>query len=567
MSFLNLMINSIFVIFVKYNPLLFKIFFMSYKLNKIIKEPYIFYALLLLQIVYVFSMPVFLTQDGPSHLYNSKILLDIFTGNNTEIYNQYYNINIGIIPNWFSNVFLSILLFIFSPIFAEKVFISLLIISLPLSFRYAIKAINPKALYLSMLVFIFANSYFLMYGFFNFQWSLSFLFLFIGLLFKNDFSTSIKCTIKLSLLSILVFFTHPVAYILVLLIVSVFVLQNIFQLRFLQKSEKSVIFKNILHYFLIVLPSLILFLIYFLNHDKSDVKLFINKLNYENIKTLFTLNHLKVFANIEGVFFKIFTLLLMVNITFLILKKFKEIKIKTLINLSIIVFFCLFIYFFISDVLLGGAYLGIRITVFIYLLLILIAAHQKVNKTVKIVTIIGSLIISISILVIRFPIQNEIGKIAKEYIEVNDLIPNNVTVLPLGFSNRGEINSKILSPNINIFRHISGYIGASKQRIIFDNYEANTQYFPLLWKKEVNPYLNISSQNQEGIELNPPKVDVLSYNKKEICKIDYIIVWGDKSRFNNSEDIINLNKQLTEDYKLIYTSTNSLTMLYKRILM
>lgn len=40
-----------------------------------------------------------------------------------------------------------------------------------------------------------------------------------------------------------------------------------------------------------------------------------------------------------------------------------------------------------------------------------------------------------------------------------------------------------------------GVGGNAGQFISFDNYEANTKYFPLIWKKEVNPYQLLKQEN------------------------------------------------------------------------
>jgi hypothetical protein len=67
------------------------------------------------------------TQDGPSHLYNARILSDLFWSD-SSYYADYYGINLTFrsLPNWFSHVALASLMGIFPPLVAEKVLLSAL---------------------------------------------------------------------------------------------------------------------------------------------------------------------------------------------------------------------------------------------------------------------------------------------------------------------------------------------------------------------------------------------------------------------------------------------------------
>ena len=96
-------------------------------------------SLLIGILIVVYLLPIWLfdyfpTQDGVSHVYNSQIITEY--GNQTYQFRDYYDINWFPFPNWLSHISLTLLMFIFPPLTAEKVFLSLYVILFPLAIRY-----------------------------------------------------------------------------------------------------------------------------------------------------------------------------------------------------------------------------------------------------------------------------------------------------------------------------------------------------------------------------------------------------------------------------------------------
>ncbi len=96
-------------------------------------------SLLIVLLIVAYLFPIWLfdyfpTQDGVSHVYNSQIITEY--SNQTYQFRDYYDINWFPFPNWLSHISLTLLMFIFPPLTAEKVFLSLYIILFPLAIRY-----------------------------------------------------------------------------------------------------------------------------------------------------------------------------------------------------------------------------------------------------------------------------------------------------------------------------------------------------------------------------------------------------------------------------------------------
>jgi hypothetical protein len=530
-------------------------------LKRLFSESCLFYFLILANVIYIWIFPAFVTQDGPSHLYNSQILVDILNHQDKDFYFCYLNLNISLFPNLFSNVFLAFLLNFFPPFIAEKLFITFLVISLPLSFRFAIRTINSENLYLSVFVFIFTNSFFLSFGFYNFQWSLVFFNIFLGMYLKST-ETGLKQSIRLAFLFLLIYFTHPVALILGISIIGFDLINLYFNEVFLKKVRFKQFLRPVLNKILIFLPALILFTIYFFSQKSESEAIFNLKFNNKVIVNLFTLNHLYVFSKFEiipFVLFMIFNIILFVKNIKDFIGKISNAKLRSLLFLII---FCLFIYFFISDKLTGGYFLITRITIFIYITIILINAFIAREK-LKFASMFVGTLIALSILFIRYPYQKDLGNVIVDFTALKDKIPPHSSVFYAGLSNNGNIGPYNIPTSLNILVHMSSYLGTFKTLMIFNNYEANTRYFPIRWKETTNPYTFLSNDEVVGMESNPPDININRYNKMIKEPVKYIIIWGDHKKFSDNKKYISLLTQVMPDYDLIYKTPDGLTQLYR----
>ena len=66
-------------------------------------------------------------------------------------------------------------------------------------------------------------------------------------------------------------------------------------------------------------------------------------------------------------------------------------------------------------------------------------------------------------------------------------------------------------PLLQLFSHAAGYLGVEKRLVLLDNYEANTGYFPLRWRPEVNPYVHLGPFAAQ--ESQPPPVRVIAIGR------------------------------------------------------
>lgn len=117
------------------------------------------------QLFPVWFWTYFPSLDGPSHLYNASILLNY---SKVPLYQQYYRITYDTPGNVLTQLVLSSLLTVFTPLVAEKVFLSLYLVSFPLAFRQLIRALGGDAPSFSFFAIVASYNHFLHLGFWNF---------------------------------------------------------------------------------------------------------------------------------------------------------------------------------------------------------------------------------------------------------------------------------------------------------------------------------------------------------------------------------------------------------------
>ncbi len=222
-------------------------------------------ALIIAYLLPIWLFPYFPTQDGVSHVYNSQILTEY--RNPDYPFRAYYEINAYPFPNWLSHFALAMLMFLFPPLIAEKIFLSLYVILFPLAMHYFLNAVQPeqnasgrRALQarpsLVILSFTFIYNYLLLMGFYNFAVSVPLFFLTLGYWHRHRDAINVKRAALLNLLILITYFAHLISY--------AFILFSIALLSLLHFRRD---FPQIFRTGLSILPAALLLLIYLPTSD------------------------------------------------------------------------------------------------------------------------------------------------------------------------------------------------------------------------------------------------------------------------------------------------------------
>lgn len=136
-------------------------------------------ALLALHLVPVWIVPFFPSQDGPSHLYNARLITELLDPAHFAV-RQYYEHNPALHPNLLAHLVLAGLQLALPPLVAEKILLSLLVVLLPLSLAYLLDAVERGNRLFALLGLVYAYSHLLHLGFYAFCLGVSLGFFTVG---------------------------------------------------------------------------------------------------------------------------------------------------------------------------------------------------------------------------------------------------------------------------------------------------------------------------------------------------------------------------------------------------
>src|SRR5690242_20352336 len=97
-------------------------------------EAVAFWTLAVLHLLPVWGFHYLPTQDGPSHLANALILRDY--GSSAAGYERFFELRAEPLPNLSAQILLAALLYLLSPLVAEKVLVSLYVLGFAAALRY-----------------------------------------------------------------------------------------------------------------------------------------------------------------------------------------------------------------------------------------------------------------------------------------------------------------------------------------------------------------------------------------------------------------------------------------------
>ena len=101
----------------------------------------LFVLLLVVHLAPVWIFRFFPSQDGPSHLYNARLLTEMLEPANFQV-RLFFEYSAALHPNLLAHVLLAALQLVVSPLVAEKLLLSLIVALFPLSLAYLLDGIR-----------------------------------------------------------------------------------------------------------------------------------------------------------------------------------------------------------------------------------------------------------------------------------------------------------------------------------------------------------------------------------------------------------------------------------------
>jgi len=246
---------------------------------------WLFLGLLVIHAAVVLIPVAFVSHDGPSHLYNAQIVNALLFSEDS-VYHEFHGIN----PNWLqpnllSYFFLSAFQLIFHFFLAEKLTVLLYMLLLAFGFRSYLRATVLNADWYALLIFPFLLNVVLFWGFYNFLFGLALLFITLAYYEKWRGAINWQRLLGLVLLSLFVYYSHAMVFVLCGIYVSV---RELFPLISTWITKRKIDAAAILNASFMV-PGSVLFLAYLANQQTKQEGFL----------------HYSFFNRIERLFFKI----------------------------------------------------------------------------------------------------------------------------------------------------------------------------------------------------------------------------------------------------------------------
>jgi hypothetical protein len=527
--------------------------------RRITGDGILFGVLLILQVALIWAFRFIPTQDGPGHQALAFILRQ-YGRPDAGLLRQYYALNREALPNELIFFLMNRVLRFLSVPAAEKVVLTVYAVLFPVSVRYALKGVDRRSGFLAILSFPFIYNYTLHMGFFNFCFSLPAFFFTAGYWLRHGERMTPLRTVALAILILWVYFCHPVT--LVMTVAALLTLAGwrlLLDLRAAPGSLWADARRWLLAPVVAFLPAVILMAAFVGRRMGSKIDFLPLGVKIKHLAALYSLASLSHWTPPLAAALA----LLFYVVAFLCLRQRGRRPPEVRDGLLLVVLVFLAAYFLAPSQISGGGFVNHRLLLFPFLALILWLGafdHSARRRLLIQIAAAGLAMLSLFVYARAYAlIDQHLAEIAQagEHIEADH------TFLYLSYSNHGEQpNGRELAFRTEPFLHAGGYIVAKKRLVDLSLYEANEDYFPLLYRPELNPYVHLSI-GLLGIEQQPPRAQILVYRQKTGGHVDYVLIWGLRLDRLGEPAVRKVLDQLAMGYDVVWRGREGGVTLYR----
>ena len=484
---------------------------------------------LCVHIAFVWFLPYFPSQDGPSHIYNLVILKDLLNGGGE--WGSFFTCQLHAVPNLAFTLLSYPLLQFFPPLIVEKIFISIYIVLLGISTYFFLDTFNKRSILFIFFVFPVIFNFNLMMGFYSYVITVPLFLIAFSVSWKIRNRSTVCKFIFLNLAGLIIFYFHIIPFILFLL--------SLFCITIVQsKGFKRAVFDQI-KLTIIISPSLFVLFLYLAKSTKS----FIPDFSYLSSlpRYIYLRNDLFFFSTVTfsswqmlpgflfaGLFLSFFILSVYIlfkdpDTGWVKIRDFSASD-KVLICLSC---FLLLIYFVTPFRFGGGDFFNQRLPWVIFIILLPLL---RINKKLFSGRFVLVSIASVAILSFVFNtgiLWHQSVKVEKFLSGLNAGLPKGAYVMTY---KKRDPNAGW--PRVDVLMHGASYCGIFNRCVDIGNYETGLDYFPIKFKNTIPRF---------------PPLDQIAYraetiNWLEYPSIQYLLGWeidkNDKNKLNNFFHII-----------------------------
>lgn len=507
------------------------------------------FALLLTALVTpVWSLSAFLTQDGPSHVYNAFLLFHL----NETPFRDHFTLGALLQPTWLSQLILGGLVHVFSPVTADKLVATACLLIVPLSFRYFLRQVEPSApRSLSWASIPFAASHALYMGFWNFCLGYGVSFLALAQFWRFWQQPSARGGAFLGGIAFLLAVCHPVPVAVFLLVIANVILYDVVTLW--MRASPPAWPAELMHRSgwlgLWLLPAVTFFAVSSVHRGGISVW----RPFWSTLRELDRMWTLVVHSRFERWPAAIVAITIAIAVATVLWRRRRANGGDAWLVAALVV---LAAYFLAPDTTSGGDHLAERLLLFPWPLAVVWIAHM--SRTVRAPAWLGPVVASTALVLLglRWPVQRRLDEMLVDYRAAAAHVPQGATVLHISLV-RGGIGTPEARPSLTLspFVHAIGYQAVERRLIDLQNYEARTSFFPVVARPATLEAISRFSQ----VELPGPACVELSGPGD--LEPDAVLVFG---RAEAGRLCPELEAELNSAYALAHSAGEGRALLYLR---
>lgn len=487
-------------------------------------------AVIAAQLLPIWLLPYFPSQDGPVHMTIARVLRDYYQDDHrpeAQVLRDYFELNGEAVPNRFIYFVLADVLRFVSVPAAEKILLTAYVILLPLSFRYALGGVASGNVFLAVLALPFTFNFLLNMGFYNFSVSLIAFFFALGWWLRRRERFGPWAALVFAGLSVWVYFCHAVTLVALLAAVGTAAV-----------ARRDL--RGLAWLALAGLPAAALTFSY-----AGDLGGYRGWLPFtDRLWRLGTLNAL-VSIDSRTDLLAAFMAVALAAVAFrLLTREHQETGLGWAIGVLILLALA-------APQAVGvGHFITDRLVLFPYLVLILWLATCEHSSRGRLGLEILGAGVALGMLGLILPRWQEVNLYLAEAAPAVERVAPGSTYLPLAFSYGGEApDGGPVVHRVLPFLHAGDQVSARKDVANLNNFAAGTDAFPIRYRPERDPYKHIWTR--DGWVLSGGSVD-------------YVMVWWPRAREPNLAGTQRLLVELETGYDRVYTSPRDLVRLYRR---
>jgi hypothetical protein len=223
-------------------------------------------------------------------------------------------------------------------------------------------------------------------------------------------------------------------------------------------------------------------------------------------------------------------------------------------------------YFLAPSQMSGGGFIVHRLNLFPFLLLIPWLATCELTPRRRLVLQGAASALALGFLVLFARSYARLGQGLAEISAVGRTVEAGRTLLYLSYAHQGiDPQGGPIAFRTRPFVHAGSAVAAARGAVDLALYEANEDYFPVVYRPERNPYTHLSTSFL-GIEGEPPRVDLDAYTRKTGVPIDYVLVWGWRDEGAGEPPTVLVRRQLATGFREVGRSPSGQVRLFRRLM-